>query len=320
MKDTYEKIRPACDFAGVLSDDASLSVVNGRFEAFNKSLTASVPVEGVPDFSVAAVDFDFAIRKHDELKSWNVTEKNVILDGKTRVKRTPERAALKKPEVETKPIPNLEDFFNALDDVYPFTMGDKARAWSEGARFDGTKITATNSIVLLQAELDEHCGFDGVTVSRAALAYMRQRRAELEAWGMGDRGLMLEFSDGSWAFAVKMAMEMPDAAVSMVDQLDYDNLDELTTHDAAMIQKTIEWADDVVTLFPDKVYAGRYSTDHDEKLESIDLGGAEKALFGAKALSAVVEKASHVGFNRFPQPVPFKTMRGSRGLIAGRSN
>lgn len=319
MKEAYSKVRPACDFAGVLGEDASVSIVNGRFEAFNKTLTASVPVSGVKDFCVAAVDFDFAMRKHDELKAWNVTDKMVTLDGKTRVKRTPERPALKRPDIATKPIPNVEDFMGALDDVFPFTMGDKARAWSEGARFDGTKITATNSVVLLQAELVEHCGLSDVTISRAAIAYMSQRRAELEAWGMGERGLLMEFSDGSWAFAGRMAMEMPAAAVHMVDNLDYSDLPELLDHDAANILRTIEWADDVVTIFPDKVYAGRYSTDHDEVLESIDLGESEKALFGAKALEAVVSRASHVGFNCFPQPVPFITRRGSKGLIAGRS-
>lgn len=319
MKEAYQKLRPACDFAGVLSDEASLGVVNGRFEAFNKNLMASIPVEGVDDFAVAAVDFDFAMRKHEELKSWKVTEKNVILDGKTRVKRTPERLPIKRPDIECNPIPNLEDFLEGLDDVLPFTMGDKARAWSEGARFDGTLITATNSVVLLQAELAQDCGFEGVTISRAAIAYMAQRRKELAAWGMSERGLMMEFSDGSWALAAKMAMEMPDAAVTMVDNLDYSDLPKLNALDAGRILHTIEWADDIVTLFPDKVYAGRYSTDHDEKLDDIDLGEAEKALFGAKALEAVVSKATHVGFNCFPQPVPFITKRGSKGLIAGRS-
>ncbi|HEY7824530.1 MAG TPA: hypothetical protein VIG24_16935 [Acidimicrobiia bacterium] len=318
MKDAYIKLRPACDFAGVLSADASIGVVNGRFEAFNKNLMASIPVEGVDDFAVAAVDFDFAMRKHDELKAWRITDANVILDGKTRVKRTPERTALKRPDIKTKPIPNLKDFLDALDDVLPFTMGDKARAWSEGARFDGTKITATNSVVLLQAELAQHCGLSGVTISRSAIAYMSQRRAELEAWGMSERGLMLEFTDGSWALAARMSMEMPDAAVTMVDNLDYSDLPELDIEDAGRILHTIGWSDDIVTIFPDKVYAGRYSTDHDEVVE-IDLGEAEKAIFGARALEAVILKAVRVGFNRFPNPVPFVTKRDSKGLIAGRS-
>ena len=315
MKELYAKLRPACDFAGVLTDEASLASTGGRLEAYNKGLMVSLPFEG-PTFTVPVVDFDFSMRKHEDPQI-KVTEKNVILDGKTRVKRLADRTALKRPDIECNEIPNVEDFMNALDDVYPFTLGDKARAWSEGARFDGTLITATNSIVLLQAVLDADCGFEGVTLSRSAISYMRQRRAELQAWGLSDRGLMLEFSDGSWALAARMSMEMPDAAVTMVDNLDYSDLPELPTHDAANILKTIEWSDDIVTLFPDKVYAGRYSTDHDEAVD-IDLGEAEQAIFGAKALEAVVLKASHVGFNCFPQPVPFITTRGSKGLIAGR--
>lgn len=315
MKEAYTKLRPACDFAGVLVDEASLAVTHGRLEAYNKNLMVSIPFEG-PTFTVPVVDFDFSMRKHEDPKI-KVTDKNVILDGKTRVKRLADRAPIKRPDIGCNPIPNVEDFLDALDDVYPFTMGDKARAWSEGARFDGNMITATNSVVLIRAELGADCGLEGVTLSRSAISYMRLRRAELEAWGISDRGLMLEFSDGSWALAARMSMEMPDAAVMMVDNLDYSDLPELPTHDAANILKTIEWSDDIVTLFPDKVYAGRYSTDHDEKV-TLDLGEAEQAIFGAKALEAVVLKASHVGFNCFPNPVPFITTRGSKGLLAGR--
>jgi len=318
MKQTFNSVRPACDLASILSDEASLSVVDGRMEAFNKELIISVPCEG-PDFCVPVVDFEFAMRKHED-PTIKITEKNVILDGTTRVRRLTERKSFKKPNIDTKPVADVLDLLATINDVFPFTEGDQARPWSFGARFDNKTVTATNSIMFCQAELDADAGFAGFTVSRTGLAYMRLRGAALKAWGIGDRGLLLEFDDGGWALVSKMAMEMPDAAVGLVNTInnwrDMQQVDEAYRN---AFTSAGEWADDVLTVFPDRVYAGRLSTEHDEEVET-NLGDREKAMFATKNLVTVMSVAKEIAFDRYPQPVPFVTERGSKGLIAGRSS
>ena len=323
MKEAFANVRPACDFQGVLSDEAAVAVVNGRMEAMNRFLTVSQPC-GLPDFAVAAGDLDFALRKVED-PSVNVTDSNIILKGggTTRVRLLPTRKPFTKPDVETHPIKDLADLMGAIDDVYPFTEGDPARPWSEGARFDDTTVTATNSVVLCQAVLESACGFDGVTVSRSALTYIRLRRAHLKAWGISERGLLLEFDDGGWAFASRMTMEMPDAAVGLVNMInDWSGLAQVEPAYRNAVLAAAEWADstdDTTTVFADRVQAGRLSSEHDEPAETNLTDPDVPAVFAAKALVAVMSGADQIAFDRFPNPVPFKTKRGSRGMLAGRT-
>lgn len=321
MKESFALVRPACDFAGVLSDEASVGVVNGRLEAFNKQLMASQPCD-LPDFAVPVVDFDFALRKVEDPKV-SVTDANVILKGggTTRVRRLPNRNPLKKPDIETNEIADVEDLLAVIDEVYPFTVGDPARPWSEGARFDDTTVTATNSVMLCQAELTSSSGFEGVTLSRAALSYIRQRREDLKAWGVSERGILLEFEDGGWALAGRMSMEMPDAAVALVQTAinDWSGLQVVTDDYRGAFLRAADWASEIISIYPDRLLTGRQSSEHDEPAVT-ELSSDDPAVFEAKSLTTVMAVASEIGFDRFPRPVPFKTERGSQGLIAGRSS
>lgn len=318
MQDIYELVKPAADVHGVLSDSASVGVVAGRMEAFNKFLAISQPCD-LPDFNCSVKEFDFALRKTADPKL-KVTAANVTLSGlgTTRVPRLVDRTPMKKAPITVTEIADVEDLMAAIDDVFPFTEGDPARPWSAGARFDGTLITATNSTMLCQAELASSSGFDGVTISRQALAYMRQRRADLKAWGVSERGLLLEFKDGAWALASRMAMEMPDAAVSLLRMInDWSELQDVDDSTKGAFLRVAEWADKLISVFPDKLFAGHLTSEHDEPVE-INLGdNAGPAKFSASALTTVVSAASQIGFDRYPTPVPFITKRGSKGLIAG---
>uniref|UniRef100_A0AAU7VGR3 Major capsid protein n=1 Tax=Dinoroseobacter phage vB_DshS_R26L TaxID=3161158 RepID=A0AAU7VGR3_9CAUD len=310
-------MRPACDAAGVLSDEATVGVVGGRFEAFNKNLIVSQPCD-LPDFNVSFIDLDFALRQYEDPKV-KVTEKSLMLNGKTRVPRSADRVPLKRPEIDTNEIGDVDDLLAVIDEIYPFTEGNPARPWSQGARFDGTTVTATNSIMLIQAELGADSGFEGVTLSRAALSYIRLRRASLKAWAVCDRGLLLDFDDGAWALAAKMSMEMPDQAVMLLQSIDdWDGLVKVDDAYRNAILRAGDWSEDYVVVRPEHIYAGRKVTDHNEPAVT-NLGESEEATFEARALSTVITRADRIAFDRFPNPVPFITARGSKGLIAGRT-
>lgn len=322
MKEAFAIVRPACDFAGVLSDDAAISVVGGRLEAFNNELMVSHPCD-LPEFCVASSELDFALRKVTDPKV-NVTASNVTLTGggTTRVPLLPTRKAFVKPDIETNKIADIDDLVSAIEEVYPFTIGDPARPWSEGARFDDTTVTATNSIMLCQAELGSSSGFEGITLSRTALAYILQRREALKAWGVSERGVLLEFDDGGWALVSRMAMEMPDAAVSLICNAvnDWSGMQDVDEDYRAAFMKASEWGSEVLQVHPDHVLAMHGKSEHDEPATT-NLGDFEgHAIFENKSLTTVVSSAATIGFDRYPGPVPFTTQRGSRGLIAGRTS
>lgn len=317
MKDVFSLVKPACDSAGVLSDAASVGVIGGRMEAFNKHLTVSQPCT-LPEFNVPYVDFDFALRKYDD-PTLKVTEKSVMINGKTRIPRMPERKAQVRPDADMVEIGDRDDLLAVIDEVYPFTEGNPAHAWSEGARFDGTKVTATNSVMYIQAELASDVGLEGVTLSRTTLSYIRLRREALVRWGLCARGLLLEFDDGAWALAARMSMEMPDRAVGLISIInDWDNLHDVTSEQRDAFSVATTWADDKMAIHPDHIHAGRLSTEHSEPVETT-LGDQVPAIFATGSLITVVSRADRIAFDRYPNPVPFVTKRGSRGLLAGRT-
>ena len=115
-----------------------------------------------------------------------------------------------------------------------------------------------------------------------------------------------------------MAMEMPDAAVTLVDQItNWNGLQDVTDTMQGAIMRAGDWADDMVSIFSDRILAGRFSSEHDEPAE-INVGDKVPALFAAKPTVTVISVADQIAFDRYPNPVPFTTKRGSKGLLAGR--
>lgn len=321
MKKEFSLIRPACDFAGVISTDASVHILNGRMEAANKQLIVSQPVKDLPDMTVTAVDLDFVLRKMPDVVSVNVGSTFASLKpstgSATRIKLMPNGSPYKKPAIETKLISDIAGLLKGIDEVLPFAVGDATRPWSEGARFDGTTITATNSTMLISHQLAEHSGLEGVTVSREALNYIAQRGDALKAWGASDRGILLEFHDDGWALVARMSMEMPDNAVTMIRGInDWSDMHVVDDDYRAALTFTSDFAEKAVEIHADKIFGARYTSEHDEPAET-NLGDIDKAVFDPKNLLIVARVANEIGFNRFPNPVPFTTAGGSRGLIAG---
>lgn len=321
MKTEFNLIRPACDFAGVISTDASIHILGGRMEAANKQLIVSMPVSGFPDMTVTAVDLDFVLRKMPDVESVSVGKTFATLKpstgAATRIKLMPNGSPYKKPDIKTTVINDIAGLLKGIDEVMPFASGDPTRPWSEGARFDGTLITATNSTMLISHPLAEHCGLDGVTVSRDALSYIAARGDALKAWGASERGILLEFHDGGWALVARMSMEMPDNATTMIQGInDWSDMQEIDETYRAALTFTADFAEKAVEIHAEKIFGARYTSEHDEPAET-NLGDVDKAVFDPKNLLVVARVANEIGFNRFPSPVPFTTAGGSRGLIAG---
>ena len=320
MREYFDLVRPACDFAGVLADSASVNVVNGRMEAFNGVLQISQPVEDIPDFSVAAVELDKALRFLVGDANVKVTKARVSLSKSLHMPRMPDRGALQKPDIETHAVADVADLLGALSDAFAFTVGDKSKPWSEGARFDDETITATNGVMLIQSTLANATPFEGVTIPRAGLAYIMQRGEALSRWGVSDSSILLEFDDGAWALVQRMSMEMPDNAVGILSNInDWTDMRDIDDDFLMHATRTAQIADKEVQVHADHLYGSSFQLVHDPKIAT-DLGELEgPAVFDPKAFLTVVEAADAVGFDRYPNPVPFTTKRGSRGLIAGLS-
>lgn len=326
MQEHFELVKPACDFAGVISSDAAVSVEGGRMFAQNGSLMVSIPTPDLPDFSLPAVDLDFALRKLGESEAsfggTFVTLKSKL--GTTKIKRMGvQLVAPARPDIDTVEIADVGDLVSAIDDVFPFTVGDPSKPWSQGARFDGTLITATNSIMLCRAELARGCGFEGVTLSRSALSYIRLRRKALRRWGVSERGLLLEFDDGGWALASRLNAEMPNQAVKLIENAiqpeAWKAMETISPEYRAAFLSSVDHTESILAVYPDHIFGARLASEHKCWVNTRLGEGVEKALFTARDLTTVITVASKIGISNYPKPVPFMTARNSKGLLAGRS-
>ena len=319
MFDDFQKVRAACDFQGVLQTDASVTVKDGFMMTRNSELVACHPVK-LPDFAVPAVDLDKELRAAPDAKL-SVTETGVMLKsstGNTRIAKLVGHNAFHKPAIKTTPLP--PEVLSAFDEVYPFTTGDKSKPWSMGARVDAHTITATNSMMLIRASIEPNTGLDGITLSRTAIGHIRKRREDLVAWGSDEKMVLLEFNDGGWAIAMRLNAEMPASAVGLVDSAikDWtpDTMQVISPEYRSKLLSSIDRTEELLTVWPDHIYGARLASEHKCPVET--KLSTESALFTASDLAAVISVAARVGFDRYPAPVPFISLNGARGLIAGR--
>lgn len=323
MLEAFQFVRPACDFAGVIAADAALTVSGGRMFARNSQLSVCQPVE-IDDFAVASSDIDLILRHVGEC-TISVKETQIIVKSKgmreTKVKRVPPQAIPAKPDIATQPVENIEDLLSAIDDVFPFTVGDPSKPWSKGARFDKNTLTATNAIMLCQAELISAWGLEGCTLSRSALAYIRLRASALKRVGVDSGVVLMEFDDGGWARASVINPGMPDSAVTLINKAvpasAWADLKLVTDEYKAAFLSAFALTEDKLTVYRDHILGERIGVE-DRCYVKTDLGeGVESAMFKAQDLTAVISVASRIGFDHYPNPTPFVTQRGSKGLIAG---
>jgi len=325
MQEYFDKVKPAVNLGATLPSEGAVAVHNGRLEAKTAFMAISVPCP-FKDFSVPGVDLDFALRKVGEC-TVNVTAQNLTLKsgrGSTRIKLTEVPPPLVKPEADTWPVEGMDDLMAVLDDVFPFTIGDASKPWSFGARFDECAVTATNGFILCRGELISSSGFTGRTMSRAGLAYLRERHEELEAWGWArDGGFLLEFTDGSWVHVAPMTAEMPDVAVNLLDKVmpegSFDALREVTPEYLEKFMQSVDHTEDRLQIFPDHIFGVRRASDHKCPVDTTLGEGVKFAIFDAKMLVTVLSRAHRIGFEAYPKPVPFVTKHGSRGLLAGQT-
>lgn len=324
MIEAFQYVRPACDFAGVIAADAAVTVSGGRMFARNSQLAVCQPVEGVADFAVASSDIDLILRHVGEC-TISVKESQIIVKSKgereTKVKRVPPAPIPVKPDVRTQPVEDIDDLLSAIDDVFPFTVGDPSKPWSKGARFDAKTLTATNAIMLCRAELVSAWGLEGCTIPRTALSYIRLRGRALKRIGVASGVILMEFDDGGWARAACLTPGMPDSAPQLVEKAvpksSWGSLKPVSPEYKNAFLATFALTDDKLWVYPDHVRGERIGVEDRCFIESDLAENVEKAIYKAQDLTAVISVASQIGFDHYPNPTPFVTARGSRGLIAG---
>lgn len=310
----WREIRAAVDFSGMLPGHARVVVQDGQLQVRTRSMLITRATT-TANCVVAVADLERAV-KVAGLCEVHVTARQVTVEGGGA------RVVLPRLDTETvQPTPPMEcvpvgDLCEAIGDVLPFTAGTSLHPWSTGARIDGDRVTATDSITLIGARLASAVPIAGLTLPRELLTYLLSRRDDVRTIGADDRSVLVTMTDGGSVLGSVLAAGMPDTAVTMVDQYDYSQVASIGDDRDALLEAAT-FADDYVTIGPQQVHAMHGGAEYTRAWPRRAVG--DQARFSREPLKLVARYAESVDFSPYPKPALFTTARGSRGLLCGRT-
>ena len=331
MIESYEIIKLAStqkDHTG----SSPIWAVDGQLQVKNYYLTASTPVN-ITDFVVPSADLEFALR---EMKDANVKVSKGFIQlnsggAVTKIKQLSEDPPkLEKPDIELTPPPNLEQLMDAFEAIEPFAVGDDVKVWSRFVKITENSLVATDNVVLAIADVEEGTGIERASFPHDVIKYLISRRKDVKAWGSDGATLVIEFNDGSWIQTGCVRPEMPDIAVKVISEFDYDwqNIAEITKDYRDELSAAAKFSDRYVSIYPDKIVATRGSIEHKRDVTS-ELGNVKGPVdFADKYVRLIIQYATHIDLSfesdQFKDgddddkfPIPFKVANG-RGIILPR--
>jgi len=316
LYEQFLRIKPACDFQSLSPGAVALTFKDGHAFAKNLSLMAKIPFEGVADCVVAAKEFSTAVRAFPAATSARVTPKTVIISKGDTLGTIPRMdVVVDYDDIPLKMSPVPKGFGAAIERVAPFVSKDRTRAWTMGARIDGSKIVATNNVVLVEAAMLEDSGVTKLTLSNSLVEFLASNHAGIESWGISNKEIRFAFKDGGWVRAARLNGEMPDRVPAMLE-----GFPELAEGSG----KTLEWRNEVrqhlafaeglITVADDKITGQRDGLVLEVNIETPIFD--QPLVFGPELLE-VVKHATEIDFTS-EDNIPF---RGDnfRGIMAPRS-
>ena len=299
------------DFAPELTH---FQISQGRVTGFDGKMSLSSPIELDLECCPKAAPFVNAVQACTETAqlAMTATERLSIRSGRF-------KAFLECLPVDTYPVIEPEgepvaidgDLLPALRVLYDISAEDASRPWAAGVLLDGDSAFATNNVILMERWLGYHFPH---RVNLPRFAVREMLRIGEEPTGMqltstnvtfhyeGDRWLRSQLNSSEWPDVSTLLARTPDPArVAPVPEMLWDALETLKPFVASIPQLFIE--------------EGVVNTAREDGA-SVEVPGMPQCSFNHRMLCLLQPVAQRIGFDFWPQPVPFFGEK-SRGFIAG---
>lgn len=313
LRNDFDNVKLATETGAVLTAEAAVTFKDGFIFAKNRHVAACAPTEIKDNFSVAASALAFNLSKVSDAARVKVTPTRVkLVDGshEIQMQRVTEEIEYEPPQHEGLPVSS--QFIEALRLVLPFAGEEEARPWTMGALIRGEQAFTTNNQVLACGQVGPN-PFDGETLPQQYARFLVKREG-LQRIGKDEYGFFAWYEGGGWVRASRLANGMPERVPQLLDQVYQDPQWEIPDGWHRAFMGSVTFTEEVLTIQPDRILGVRGQNDHTCWVTS----DVEEAVFDAKPLTAVIERASHINLRQYPNPVSFKQGDVLRGIIAGR--
>lgn len=293
-------------------------IANGLVKGFNGQLAICSPINLDLDCSPLATPFVKAIAACGETIALHLAS-----NGKLVVRSGSFKAHIECDDPKNFPevLPGgqsikLDDsLLPALICLEPFIAEDASRPWACGVLFDGASAFATNNIVLMEYWLG--FTFPGrINIPRSAIREILRIGVNPTRLQITDTRLTFHYEDGRWISTALFEPQWP-ATAELLDRFLTASAESVTDEFWAALEQLRPFCDDL-----DRVYfcanAGALSTSPQPELEgtSVAVACPSAGIYNVTQLLALRSIATKIGFDAYPQPVPFFGER-TRGIIVG---
>jgi DNA polymerase III sliding clamp (beta) subunit (PCNA family) len=205
-----------------------------------------------------------------------------------------------------------QDFVDKLRELKPFIGNDASRPWCCGVLYQSKTLTATNNVIIAQTDvaLDaDKFNLPGHTIE----TMLAINECPTLMWVDSNR-VIFSYASGFFLSTRLLDANWPD--VNKLIEGATKTLPTIPDDLSTAIQKVLAFCPD--TDFQCIVFDGtKVATTEGET--SAEYEGLEipKSRFRAVVLESVLNHATHADFSQYPNPIPFQTSDGVRGVFTG---
>lgn len=294
-------------------------IARGHIKGFNGSLAISSPIELDLDASPRAAPFVKAIAACTDTIALHMASngKLVVRSGNFKAHidcDDPKNFPDIKPGGQMVKLD--ESLLPALACLEPFIAEDASRPWACGVLFDGTTAFSTNNIVLVQYWLGFN--FPGrVNIPANAVRELLRIGVNPIRLQIEPNRLTFHYEDGRWISTALFVTQWPDTG-ELLDRFLNVPAAALSADFWPALEQLLPFVDEMSRVyFHEGVILGTTATPNVDGTSVVCPSGCPTAgIFNAKQLFALQGIIKQIGFDAYPQPVPFFGER-TRGIITG---
>ena len=219
-------------------------------------------------------------------------------------------------------LPMPGDIVPAIKRVRPFVHDNPVQQWQGAITLWAGAAWASNNVVLARGDapsLKDIPITSQIALPEWAADFIVSRAQELESWQKTEGSVAFRWKGGAW-----MRTQLVYAAASEVIVRVLDSCGEaefaITPEFRAAFRRVADVTrEDSILIFADHIKGGSGKLEIADDAEGLapDPKEGPSSAWTCKHLAAVMDAATHIQFNKWPHPTPWRG-EGVRGVIAGR--
>ena len=292
----------------------------GYVMATNGYMTAGYPVDFPDERLVAGEELESALTALGGEVKPTVGEDSVVLRAgraKATVQALPWSEAWpgRGPEKQWRKAP--EALAPALGRVAPFIHDNATIPWQSGVALYADAAWSTNGVAIARAPIEGLRIDDGkqVILPPDAAEFVRARADGLRQWQTSEEHAAFIWQTGAWMRTILVRDRMPDQVSTIIAGAG-DPSFQITDELRKSLKRVLGVAETGIKMFKDRIEGGRKAITLVDEAEVPVPTDSDYTAWAVKHLEPVLEVATHMQFDKWPAPSPWKG-QGVSGVLVG---